>query len=85
LGRGPSGDFAFVEIKFFHYAREFVGAENMAKKPLLKAELANRAFAVRTLARLGLDLDPVKPVGRPPGKGFPGIGWDSPFMPRRDK
>jgi hypothetical protein len=40
--------------------------------PALKHELANRAFVVRTLARLGLNFEPVKPsVGRP-GHG---IGW----------
>jgi hypothetical protein len=36
--------------------------------PLLKAEIACRAFVVRTLGRLGLDLEPVRPSpGRPPG------------------
>jgi hypothetical protein len=36
--------------------------------PLLKHELAARAFIVRTLGRLGLDLEPVRPgPGRPPG------------------
>ena len=36
--------------------------------PLLKHELAARAFVVRTLARLGLDLEPVRAgPGRPPG------------------
>ena len=35
--------------------------------PLLKHELAARAFVVRTLARLGLDVEPVRPIGRPPG------------------
>jgi len=33
--------------------------------PALKHELANRAFVVRTLARLGLNFEAVKPVGRP--------------------
>jgi hypothetical protein len=33
----------------------------------LRAELANRAFVVRSLARLGLDVEPVRPMGRPPG------------------
>ena len=36
--------------------------------PALKHELANRAFVVRTLARLGLDVEAIKPVGRPPGR-----------------
>jgi hypothetical protein len=39
--------------------------------PLLKHELAARAFVVRTLQRLGLDLEPVKSIGRP----SPGLGW----------
>jgi hypothetical protein len=33
--------------------------------PLLKAELSNRAFVSRTLARLGLDVEAVRTVGRP--------------------
>ena len=40
--------------------------------PLVKHELAARSFVVRTLARLGLDVDHAKPVGRP---GSGGIGW----------
>jgi hypothetical protein len=36
--------------------------------PLIKHELAARAFTVRSLARLGLDLEPVRDrVGRPGG------------------
>ena len=35
--------------------------------PGLKHELAARAFVVRTLHRLGLDVEAVKPVGRPSG------------------
>jgi hypothetical protein len=38
--------------------------------PLLKIELANRSFVVRTLARLGLNMEPVKGMGRP--------GWKMP-------
>lgn len=35
---------------------------------LLKTELANRAFTVRTLQRLGLNYEPIRnTVGRPPG------------------
>ncbi len=37
--------------------------------PLLKHELACRSFVVRTLARLGLDVEAVKPIGRP-GQGI---------------
>jgi hypothetical protein len=33
--------------------------------PLIKHELAARAFVVRTLQRLGLDVEAIKPVGRP--------------------
>jgi hypothetical protein len=37
--------------------------------PLLKFELQNRSFVVRTLARLGLDLEPIRSgPGRPPGR-----------------
>ena len=39
--------------------------------PLLKHELAARAFVVRSLHRLGLDVEPVKAIGRPPGS----FGW----------
>ena len=36
--------------------------------PLIKAELANRSFVVRTLQKLGLDVEPVRAApGRPPG------------------
>jgi hypothetical protein len=39
--------------------------------PLLKRELAARAFVVRGLQRLGLDVEALKPIGRP---GL-GVGW----------
>jgi hypothetical protein len=35
--------------------------------PAIKAELANRSFVVRTLQRLGLDMEALKSVGRPAG------------------
>ena len=36
--------------------------------PGLRGELANRAFATRSLQRLGLDVEPLRPhQGRPPG------------------
>ncbi len=41
----------------------------LKEHPGLKAELQNRAFVTRTLQRLGLNLEPVRPIGRPPG------GW----------
>ena len=38
--------------------------------PALKHEIANRSFVVRTLARLGLSLEPIRAgPGRPPGIG----------------
>jgi hypothetical protein len=40
----------------------------LREHPGLKHELAARSFVVRTLARLGLDLEAVKPVGRPPAR-----------------
>jgi hypothetical protein len=33
--------------------------------PLLKHELAARSFVVRTLARLGLDVEPIRSIRRP--------------------
>jgi hypothetical protein len=36
--------------------------------PLLRDELANRAFCCRSLQRLGLDLEPIRGVGRPSGR-----------------
>jgi hypothetical protein len=36
--------------------------------PLLKEELAARGFVVRTLQRLGLNFEPVRGMGRPPGR-----------------
>jgi len=42
--------------------------------PALKHELAARSFVVRTLQRLGLDVEAIKPVGRPGIKGYTGLG-----------
>jgi hypothetical protein len=39
--------------------------------PLLKLELATRAFIMRGLARLGLDAEPLKAIGRPASQ----FGW----------
>jgi len=39
--------------------------------PAIKDELAARSFVVRTLHRLGLDVEPIRSVGRP---GV-GVGW----------
>jgi hypothetical protein len=43
------------------------GRTGIRDHPLLKHELAARSFTVRTLQRLGLDVEPVGPRGRPPG------------------
>ena len=37
--------------------------------PALKHELANRSFVSKTLVRLGLNVEPVRGVGRP-SEGF---------------
>jgi hypothetical protein len=39
--------------------------------PLIKHELAARSFVVRSLHRLGLDVEPIGRIGRP----TQGIGW----------
>ena len=41
----------------------------MKEHPALRAELGCRAFITRNLQRLGLNLEDVKPVGRPLGPG----------------
>jgi len=41
--------------------------------PLLKHELAARAFVARTLQRLGLDVEPTRSIGRPPLGGYTGV------------
>lgn len=46
------------------------GKAGLRDHPLLKHELANRAFITRAIARLGLDVEAVKPMGRPPGGGY---------------
>jgi hypothetical protein len=40
--------------------------------PLMKHELAARAFIVRALHRLGLDVEPVRPSAGRPGNA---VGW----------
>jgi hypothetical protein len=42
----------------------------LRSNPLLRDELQNRAFLVRALARLGMDLEPVRAPGRPPGPAY---------------
>ncbi|MDE5440525.1 hypothetical protein GWG65_03480 [Bradyrhizobium sp. CSA207] len=39
----------------------------LKEHPALRAELGCRAFITRNLQRLGLNLEPLKNVGRPPG------------------
>ena len=43
----------------------------LRENPAAKIELANRAFVVRTLGRLGLEVEAIKTIGRPAH----GIGW----------
>src|SRR5262245_6072605 len=52
------------------------GPHGANANPLLRDELACRAFIVRSLRVLGLNLEDVGTLGRPAGKTFPGIGWD---------
>src|SRR5262245_21421526 len=47
--------------------------------PLLKHETAARSLVCRTLQRLQLDVEPLKPMGRPPSG--PGVHW-SDLAPR---
>jgi hypothetical protein len=35
--------------------------------PLLRDEIQNRAFVIKAIQRLGLDLEPIKAIGRQPG------------------
>jgi hypothetical protein len=52
------------------------GRQGSKEHPLVKTELALRAFVVRTMGKLGIGLEPVKSVGNP---GYGGIGitsWD---------
>jgi hypothetical protein len=54
---------------------EIIGSSTgmLRDHPAIKHELAARAFVVRTLHRLGLDVEPVRSgAGRP---GYGGIGW----------
>jgi phage terminase small subunit len=43
--------------------------------PLLRHELAARAFVTRTLCRLGLNSEPLRAPGRPPGGGLGVTSW----------
>jgi hypothetical protein len=48
----------------------------LREHPSIKPELANRAFVVKTLTKLGLDLEPLRTgPGRPPQPG----GWSPPL------
>ena len=46
------------------------GPSGIKDHPLVKHELANRAFVTRAIARLGLDVEPVQRIGRPPLSGL---------------
>jgi hypothetical protein len=46
----------------------------LREHPACRVELANRGFVVRTLSKLGLGVEPTKPVGRPPMKSWPQTG-----------
>jgi hypothetical protein len=50
---------------------EIIRSKAGPRETLLKHELAARSFVVRTLTRLGLNFEPIKPPGRPAG----GLGW----------
>jgi hypothetical protein len=60
--------------------REIIDAEGemihtrtgMRSHPLIRDETQCRALAMRTIDRLGINREAIKPIGRPPGKG---IGW----------
>jgi hypothetical protein len=53
----------------------------MRSHPLLRDELANRAFVTRALAKLGLDLEPLRSGPGRPGGGV-GMSWKD--LPRAD-
>jgi hypothetical protein len=48
------------------------GKSGPREHPAVKGELGARSFVVRTLGRLGLDVEAIKSVGRPP----PGNHWN---------
>lgn len=39
----------------------------MRSHPLLRDELQNRSFVCKAIKTLGLDLEPIRSIGRPPG------------------
>lgn len=50
---------------------------DLREHPALKPELARKAFVVRTLARMGLNVEPLRSVGRPLHGGT-GVTYDDP-------
>ena len=50
------------------------GKGGLRAHPALRDELANRAFVVRTLQRLGINVEAIKPQGRPAGWAPPTKG-----------
>ena len=50
----------------------------MREHPCARGELANRAFVTRNLVRLGLNIEALKPIGRP-------AGWSPPTKAYREE
>jgi hypothetical protein len=46
------------------------GRTGPREHPALKLELATRAFIMKSIERLGLSFEPLRPAGRPPGGGL---------------
>jgi hypothetical protein len=53
------------------YGQVIQTKQGLKAHPCLKDEIAARSFICRTLQRLGITDELIKPVGRPPGAG----GW----------
>jgi hypothetical protein len=60
-----------VAIKKDGAVTRAAGTGILRDHPAVKHELAARSFVVRTLERLGLNVESLKAVGRPPASG----GW----------
>src|SRR5262245_6058304 len=57
------------DVAIAHDGPMIVTKNGLREHPLCKQRLALRAFICRSVQRLGLNLEPTKPVGRPPGPG----------------
>jgi len=53
-------------------AQACAAADRVEALAELRDELQGRAFIVRTIERLGLNLETIKPVGHPPGPAWRG-------------